>query len=241
MKIIMERLGIKSTQRPKDLERYNFTSVLLVAHIIVLCSFVITALSSPMDSDYVKRKLANSTNEYALLFNQAKDTSVEDIQSEFLTKCKLARCEMFDPGLEEHNFILAVETNSESIYILTDSVAAWNRMFKNEHLVPTNASVALDVALEALTLTRAQYTSFQVVRTQADLEKRGFKHPDGFRGIRISPPRLKQLAKGQYAGDVFILLGRDLVRRSIKIGQDGLEFTDMVLAHGAVNPLTPHE
>jgi hypothetical protein len=194
-----------------------------------------------MNRELLLQKLQPSTNTYAVWFRKASQSLATPIPSRFLTKHDLLRCLLLDPGWDEHNFIVAINRASGAALILTDSLAAYNTVYQAEGLNPTNATEALAIALEAMELTRPLYRSFQVLTNSAALEQRASVSGQGLGGLQIKEPRLETLAGGKFTGDTYLVLGRDVVKRTIELSREGVSFTDSLLARGAARPLTPHE
>ena len=180
---------------------------------------------------------SNPNNEYAQMLKEVKNYAFEDLRSTLVHDLDAYMCYLMDSGIEEQNFIVLENRTTHKACIITENISALSKLCREERISVADID-PMEVALEACKLTRPFYKTFEVLTSQrqfdALLDKtKQLPQYEPFKSERVSSNCCRVTG--------LILIGRDLVRRTIIIDNGELKFDDVILAKSVGNIINPHQ
>ncbi|MDQ7049651.1 MAG: hypothetical protein Q9M92_08940 [Enterobacterales bacterium] len=208
---------------------------LLMFSIIFIVSCSVGAINKMNKSD-LREALVSSLHDMDYLRSSkgSKLYDIELVSSESIDNYSFYKFTSFEPLFNEHDFIFAKETNSEKIILLTESLKNFNALLINE---ASNEEQAITVAREFLYLTRPFYKLFVLIDNQEKV-KEWLNDSIQF-DLQPSQIEMRKSKKG-FVGEVYVLIGKQLIKREIAIHGANVSFNDTLLDDDAGKFLNPH-
>jgi len=197
---------------------------------------------SPIDvslKEQIVKKIPN--NVYVGMLNSAKRYKFEEVYSVYFKRnMKIYLCLLFDSGLSSHHFTVAMSIDNDSMHVLTDDIKELNEIYKINESKVDNVQDAKFITLEAFNLTRSYYKKFIHLQTQDDIKK--WIMSDKIKEYQEKVHKLEMKKQDDYfIGDTLVIIGRDVIRRTVKIDKDGIQFDDQIVGYKQAIYSDPHE
>ena len=180
---------------------------------------------------------SNPNNEYAQMLKEVKNYAFEDLRSTLVHDLDAYMCYLMDSGIEEQNFIVLENRTTHKACIITENISALSKLCREERISVADID-PMEVALEACKLTRPFYKTFVVLTSQRQFDTL----LDKTKQLPKFEPFTSERVSSNYCRVTgLILIGRDLVRRTITIDNGEIKFDDVILIKSVGNIINPHQ
>jgi len=222
---------MESLKRGKLMKKIFYILCLLV----LWCNPGISQVSNERDNALgllIKEKLPN--NQYAKILQYSKKYRFDKQGSLYFKNHDIYKCIIFDVDFPNRDFKVAISKDNNEVYILTENVEELNKIYRSENIKINDEKTATSFADEVLYITQPYEIKFIKVE-YVEVLKRWL--PDGH--VKkykkdIHSLLMKKNKDAGFYGDLIILLGVDLIKRTIKIDSAGIHFSDTIIAKDAL-------
>ena len=174
---------------------------------------------------------------YLNLLRQADNYYFEKINLKSIKHYSLYLCILADPGMEEHNFNIAISADDTPL-VLSGSIENIDIVFHKEGVYPKTIEEAKDIILDYMLLYRDYYKDFEIIASVSDLIN---DVDDGtIKSLPIRPIQVK-MDNGYFEAKLFLKLGRDIVERNVVLKKFHIRIEDKIIAKDAMGVTSPHQ
>jgi len=213
-----------------------------IVFIMLLNCYPLFAMQIVTPDDEIKALLLEKLpeNHYIEILKSRESFRFSGVHTAYFKNVRIYECQYSNIGLARQNFVVAISGVTESVHILTQDIDALNKIYKICDIQIRNELDAKFVAREAFDLTRPFHEKFILLQSEDYLKR--WIMPECIKNYKSKVQKfIMKKGNNAYIGNALIVIGRDVIERTVKVDENGFSFNDRILGFKEAIYFDPHE